>query len=416
MTTLETHPLRHLYTIEKARSKRISSWDRTGGNMDWIRIEAGETAVLGEIEGPGIITHLYCALAHFDPFDLRDAILRIYWEHEKHPSVEVPLGDFFCLPHCQVRTLKSALVTVNPGISGSHGFNAYFPMPFSEHALITLEHQGDAALGGPLGALWYHIDYEELTRLPANEIGRFHAQWRSETPTISMDQSAVNQQIWPGTNLDGDGNFVLVEAQGSGQVIGLHLQVDNIAKGWWGEGDDMWFIDGQPWPPAIHGTGTEEIFGGGACPTSEYTGPYTGFHQIEHLAGELWSGKSAMYRWFLNDPIRFERSITGSIEHGHANNFEIDYTSVTYWYQSEPHLPFPELASRMERRPRMPVEFDDLREALSNLTPRVLTRFPPGSAPFEKLIHRIGEIFDAMYSGHIELARELIDEMDSELD
>ncbi|RIK09951.1 MAG: hypothetical protein DCC49_05020 [Acidobacteria bacterium] len=407
MSSLETHPLRNLYTLGTERSRRISSWDRSGGNNDWLRIDAGATATLADIKGPGLITHIYCALAHADPFDLRDAILRMYWDDEPTPSVEVPLGDFFALPHCRIKDFASSLVTVNPGTPGSHGFNAYFPMPFATRAQIVIEHQGEAALGGVLGALWYHINYEELDQAPGAEVGRFHAQWRRETTTKSSEPKMTNRQLWPGTNLDGAENFVMLEATGAGQVVGLHLQVDNIAGGWWGEGDDMWFIDGLAWPPPIHGTGTEEIFGGGACPETEYGGPTHGFHLIEHLDGELWKGKSAMYRWFLHDPVRFSESVKATVEHGHANNFENDYAAVGYWYQAEPHSPFPALLDRDSRRPRVPAGFDDLRTSLSGLVGKVVSRHAPGTAEFERGLHGVGEAFEAVYTGDFEAAAEI---------
>jgi hypothetical protein len=134
----------------------------------------------------------------------------------------------------------------------------------------------------------------------------------------------------------------------------LHLQVDNLVGGWYGEGDDMIFVDGRPgeqWPPTYHGTGSEEVFGGGASPNHPYTGPYTGFHMVENPD---YAGKNAMYRWYLVDPIRFERSLIWTIEHGHDNNLENDYTSVAYWYQTEPHAPFPPLPGIQGRLPRFP--------------------------------------------------------------
>ena len=132
-------------------------------------------------------------------------------------------------------------------------------------------------------------------------------------------------------------------------MVGLYLTCHNLAGGWWGEGDDMIFIDGEKWPPSYHGTGTEEIFGGGACPNLEYAGPYTGFLSIHEQGKATWRGQNSMYRWFVHDPIRFRRSLRWTIEHGHANNFENDYSSVAYWYQTEPHKPFPALPA--ERLP-----------------------------------------------------------------
>jgi len=119
----------------------------------------------------------------------------------------------------------------------------------------------------------------------------------------------------------------------------------------------MIFIDGEKWPPSFHGTGTEEIFGGGACPNVEYSGPYTGFHLISHSD---WSGKNSMYRFFVSDPVRFEKSIRVTIEHGHANNLANDYSSVAYWYQTEPHKEFTPLLSAEERVPLLPVEGKEL--------------------------------------------------------
>ncbi len=145
---LEQHPLRALFTRDGARSHRASSWDRSGGNRDFIFIAPGATAPLMETDGPGCITHVYCALVFPDPADYRAAILRCYWDGEATPSVEVRLGDFFCLSHARIRRLNTALVSVNPGFGSSHGLNAYFPMPFASGARVTLENRGEKPLGG----------------------------------------------------------------------------------------------------------------------------------------------------------------------------------------------------------------------------------------------------------------------------
>ena len=136
-------------------------------------------------------------------------------------------------------------------------------------------------------------------------------------------------------------------------MLGVLLQVHNLGGGWCGEGDDTVFVDGRPgeqWPSTHHGTGSEEVFGGGASPNVAYTGPYTGFHLVENP--DL-AGKNAMYRWYLTDPIRFERSLVWTIEHGHANNYGNDYASVAYWYQVEPHAEFPRLPGVVGRLPRL---------------------------------------------------------------
>ena len=183
-----------------------------------------------------------------------------------------------------------------------------------------------------------------------------------------MDPDNANVCLWGGANLDGAENYVIVEAEGRGHLAGILLNVDNVAGDWYGEGDDMIFIDGEKWPPSMHGTGTEEVFGGGACPDAEYAGPYTGFHLVENRDGKKFFGKNSMYRWYVHDPVRFQRSIKATIEHGHANNFENDYSSVAYWYQQEPHAEFPQLPTPAERIPLFPPEFHDAHRKAEVLT------------------------------------------------
>ena len=348
----------HLMRKVSARSRRSSSWDRTGGNHDFLRVQPGETVTLMEQDGPGCVTHFYAAMILPDLLDHRDAIVRCYWDRSPYPSVEVPLGDFFGLSHGRVREFASAMMAVNPGFGTSHGLNCYFPMPFAEHALITLEHRGEKTLGGALGALWFHVDYEVYADdLPPDTL-RFHARFHQERTTEAVGD-LPNQSLHDGINLDGNDNYVALDTVGAGQMVGLHLQVHNKAGGWYGEGDDMVFIDGQEWPPAIHGTGSEEIFGGGACPNVEYARPYTGFHQVE---SPVFDGLVGMYRWYVEDPLRFEQSLRWTIEHGHANNFANGYASVAYWYQDPVAAPATPLPSREELLPPLPDDYADLRD------------------------------------------------------
>jgi hypothetical protein len=352
--------LDQLTVLKNYQSKRISSWDRTGGNRDWITISPGDKAILADIKGPGCIRHIYATLSSLDRFYYRNLIIRIYWDEEEKPSVEVPLGDFFGIGHCKVRYFTSLLLTVNPGalFIGTDGLNSYFPMPFSKRCLIEVVNESDFKLDH----LWYHIDYEEYDK-PEQNLVRFHAQWRRENPCRPVLPESVeklsleNQTGDIGKNLTGKENYVILEAEGKGNYAGCLLNVDNIVGGWWGEGDDMIFIDGEKWPPSFHGTGTEEIFGGGACPNVEYSGPYTGFHLISHSD---WSGKNSMYRFFIADPIRFQESIKVTIEHGHANNLANDYSSVAYWYQTEPHKEFSPLLPREKRAPITSAEGKEL--------------------------------------------------------
>jgi len=336
--------------LRDARTARVSSWDRTGGNQDWITIKPGQTAVLADIAGPGCIKHIYWTYI-IEKQDLRrrlfrDVILRMYWDDEKTPSVESPIGDFFGVSNGLPRPLRSLDLVVNPGGLGgetSVGLNCYFPMPFSKHARIDITYDTPPP-ADPIG-IWYHIDYEVYPASPEWLVGagRFHAQFRHCRSPKDMKAGGINKT--------GSENYVILEARGQGHLAGYVLGVDNITGGWWGEGDDMVFIDGESWPPSFHGTGTEEIFGGGACPSVEYSGPYTGFHLVENRDGDQWYGKNAMYRSFVRDPIRFRESIRVTLEHGHANDMANDYSSVAYWYQREPHAPFPPLPSRAERQP-----------------------------------------------------------------
>ena len=387
--------------IKKGRTKRVSSWDRTGGNTDCIKVGPGETRVLADIRGAGQINHIYFTLISPDIFDFREAVLRMFWDDETQPSVEVPFGDFFCVGNCTVRRFASLMVAVNPGagdsVSINNGFNCYFPMPFATRARIEIENQSRRVLGGLPGALWYHIDYEEHDSPPPDDLGRFHAQWHRENLTKSVTKEFKNISLWNGVNLDGKENYVILDAEGEGHLVGLFLSIDNIAGGWYGEGDDMIFVDGDKWPPSLHGTGTEEIFGGGASPDREYAGPYTGFVLVENLGGNRYSGKNAMYRWYIHDPIRFSKSIRVTIEHGHANNFENDYSSVAYWYQKEPHKRFDPILPANERIPIFPQEFLEAHrkgEAITNAYTR-LSEQPEklkGIAP--EMVQRVHQKFN----------------------
>jgi D-arabinan exo alpha-(1,3)/(1,5)-arabinofuranosidase (non-reducing end) len=381
--------MRSLFTLTRARSRRASSWDRSGGNWDFVIVAPGETAVLLEHDGPGCVTHLYCALAFPEITDYRDAILRCQWDGEATPSVEVPLGDFFALAHARVRYLQSALVAVNPGFGSSHGLHAYFPMPFASGARITLEHRGERPLGGALPALWYHVDYEIWDEPPPDDTLRFHAQWRQEKPTVAVGPRP-NVQLHGAKNLDGVENYVALEARGAGQMVGLVLEINNVAGGWYGEGDDMVFVDGESWPPSIHGTGTEEIFGAGACPAREFAGPYHGFHLLELPD---YAGLVGAYRWFLHDPIRFTRELRWTVEHGHANNFANEYASVAYWYQTEPHAPFPPLPERDALRPPLPAEYAEARDAFFAAARAALAAMP------SQALDRVAAIGEDFYAG-----------------
>ncbi len=334
-----------MMTLTDTETARISSFNSTGGNSDYRPIAVGETLELAKIEDTGIIRHLYFSIwggKHY----LRDLVLRAYFDGSEQPCVEVPFGDFFGLGHERTRFFTSLMVSVNPGdlgVFGTYGFNSYFPMPFSDGARLTLTNEGDE----PVVAVWYQMEYEKMAQLPENS-GRFHATWNRENPTKAVGEN-TNITLHDGINDSGDENYVLLDAEGHGNLAGIFLNIDNTMGNWYGEGDDMIFIDGEAWPPSYHGTGTEEIFGGGAVPTDEYAGPYTGYYLIGNLD---FTGKVSMYRFYVNDPVRFKKSIRMTIEHGHANNISNDYSSTAFWYQNEPHKPFNALPPAEARRPR----------------------------------------------------------------
>jgi hypothetical protein len=348
-------PLDQLYRLKSTVTARISSADPAGANRDWITVGPGETKTLAEISGAGVIRRFYMAPLADDRMRYRKVTLRMYWDGEAEPSVEVPLGDFFGSGLGTLRYFHSLVVDVNPGIRAGDfdGMVSYLPMPFARSARITMENDGQVADF----RVWYHIDYEKYPDggLPP-DAGRLHAQWRREVRTLVEAGNPKNTTLGADkvANLTGKDNFVILEAKGTGAYVGLFLTVDNLAGGWYGEGDDMIFIDGAK-TPAYKGTGHEEVFNSGCCPDAEFWGAYTGFYLIENRDGKF-GGKNQMYRFYVNDPIRFAKEIRVTIEHGHANNFENDYTSTAFWYQHEPHQRFPALPAARKRLPAWPAE------------------------------------------------------------
>lgn len=337
-------PLGGLATLRDYRSKRISSWDRTGGNDDFLVLKAGEKRVLGEIEGAGCVRRIWITTTAEDPHYLRKMLLRMYWDGEKEPSVEAPLGDFFGVGHGVANhfiSLPLNMIT-GPMIGNRAAMNCFFPMPFSSSARFELENDSKK----PAPAFYYHIDYESYEELEADQ-GRFHAQWRRENPC-----QAVPFEGKEGINLTGEENYVILEAEGRGHYVGCVLNVHNLSTGWFGEGDDMIFVDGEKWPPSVHGTGTEDYFGAAyGFPAGEHAGAYHGVSLVGNVSD--WSGKWSVYRFHLEDPINFRKAIRVTIEHGHANDLGNDYSSMAYWYQLEPHKKFPEIARANERIPRI---------------------------------------------------------------
>ena len=354
-------PLAGLPFLRAAASRRASSWDRTGGNVDYISVEPGQNALLGELDGPGCVRHIWIASNSADRHFLRKVILRVFWDDEPLPSVECPLGDFFGVGHARVNHFASLPVNMvtGPRVIGDNraAMNCFFPMPFAQGARFEIRNDSDQ----PLDQLYFNIDYETYSSLD-DRLGRFHAQWRRENPTVAVSTTptttdppgnagrnlTVDQNhSYPEKNLSTDQNYVILEAEGWGHYVGCLLNVTNVnafhqGTPWFGEGDDMIVIDGEPWPPRLHGTGTEDYFLAAWGLPGMYSMPYHGVT----CGTDSWNsaGQWSMYRFHVEDPVYFRESIRVTIEHGHANNQSNDYSSVAYWYQAEPHKPFPALS------------------------------------------------------------------------
>lgn len=328
--------LRDLPRLRNSRRKRASSWDRTGGNDDRLTIQPGQTATLAQISGAGCIQHVWCTLDSKEPEFLRKILLRMYWDGEEEPSVLVPVGDFFGAGHARAANFVSLPIQMSP--QNGAAFNCFFHMPFANGCRIEAASELDTE---PV-FFYYYVDYEELDGLE-DGLGRFHAEWRRQNPCDGVDQGDESNAEFQfgGTNIGGEGNYVILEAEGQGHYVGCILNVRNLRQteewNWYGEGDDMIFVDDDTWPPSLHGTGTEDYFNTAWCPQQEYSAPY---HGIIAAGGANWSGPVTLYRFHVEDPVPFQRSIRVTIEHGHANKRSDDYSSVAYWYQTEPHRRF----------------------------------------------------------------------------
>jgi D-arabinan exo alpha-(1,3)/(1,5)-arabinofuranosidase (non-reducing end) len=325
--------------------KRASSYDRSGGNFDLQRLPPGETLTLLEESGPGIITHIWITLTSDVPSNLKALVLRMYWDGETRPSVEAPLGDFFGLGLDEYFLYNSIPLAVGP----DRALNCFFSMPFNKSARITLTNESDQQVH----AIFFNIDYQIYSHSLPPDLLYFHAQYRQATPAKGWtnqwknddDPLADNKK-----NPTGEGNYVWMEARGRGHFVGVTMSVLQNQDDWWGEGDDMFFIDGAA-TPSINGTGSEDYFLGAfgfghtAFSYDLFGAPVKG--------GQSAGSRSSVYRFHLDSPIPFTKSLRATIEHGHANARSDNYFSVAYWYQTEPHMAFPPLPPLPERLPRL---------------------------------------------------------------
>ena len=341
--------------IRDARRGRASSFDESGGNVDRWLLDPGETRTLAEIAGPGAVKHVWMTLASREEAYPRRSVLRMFWDGAETPCVEVPTGDFFGVGHGLIKEYWSQPLTMSP--RDGRGFNCYFPMPFNQEGRIEMTNEGERRL-----VVYFYIDYETYEE-PLENAGLFHAQWRRENPTEGWGDDSRRmeedgdylREVWTTPNTTGEGNYVILEASGRGQYVGCNLNIDcfqRLKNDWYGEGDDMIFVDGEPWPPRLHGTGTEDYFGTAFCPAQEYHAPYHGITVYSGTPEWPWGGKNSMYRFHVEDPIAFRKSIRVSIEAGHDNALANDYSSTAYWYQLERANGLPPLPPVEERLPR----------------------------------------------------------------
>lgn len=308
-----------------------------------IHIKPQTTATLAEIDGPGCIQHIWLTT---HPQHWRKLVLRVYWDNETDPSIEVPLGDFFCNGWCERSNVSSLPIAVNP----AGGMNSYWPMPFRTHARITVENIWPEAVArtasppGTAGAaatehavVYYQITYA-LDDVP-EDAGYLHAQWRRSNPLAYKEVHTIADGI-----------------KGHGHYAGTYIAWGVNNTGWWGEGEIKFFMDGDGEFPTICGTGTEDYFGGAwnfEHPRGEYgtfSTPFLGLPQIIKPDGLYRSQQRfGLYRWHIPDPIRFEHDLRVTIQAlGWRSGrrylpLQDDIASVAYWYQSHPHAPLPKL-------------------------------------------------------------------------
>lgn len=298
---------------------QVSSHDTTGGNNDRINLKIGETATLAELTGPGRIVRIWVTIDSRDPWFLRRILLRMFWDDETHPSVEVPVGDFFGTGF-GYHTYISEYVGMTSG-----GYFCHFPMPFQKSARIEVENQ----TGLEVYAFYYHIDYQQLDAPLSDQTAYFHASWNRDVRT------------------DSPTNYTVLEAKGRGHFVGLNMSMQSRRGSlWYLEGDEMVWVDGETYP-SIYGTGTEDYFTGGwYFNRGEFCAPYHGLILKNDSLARI-----AAYRLHIKDPIPFRSSLKFTIEHGHGNEEIADYSSTAYWYQTEPHQPFPEILKASLRIP-----------------------------------------------------------------
>lgn len=315
------------------RALRLSSADPKHHNADSRPIAPGATLELGRIEGSGRITHIWFTIAAKSNDHLRELALRIYWDGAEKPAVETPLGDFFGLGFGRYVEYKSAPIS----IGGVKALNCYWPMPFAKGARLTLTNEGSE----PVHSCYFNIDYR-LDDQPATDARYFHTQYRQAFP------------VPKGTD------YPILETTGRGQFVGTFLSVMANSDGWWGEGNDKWYVDGAE-KPTIEGTGSEDYFCGAWDFQHAFWNAYNGvpLYTNAELGGEKRGILNTCYRWHILDPVPFTKSLRMTIEHGRSGPnddrtpLRNHYASVAYYYLDRAEGDGPALPPYADRVPHL---------------------------------------------------------------
>src|SRR5579871_2781004 len=315
------------------RALRLASTDPNYKNADYRRITPGQTLELGKIEGHGRVTHIWFTIAADSPDHLRELVFRIYWDGAQKPAVACPLGDFFGLGFGKYVEYKSAPVA----IGGIKALNCYWPMPFAKGARFTLTNEGTQMVR----SCYFNIDYR-LDEQPGQNIRYFHTQYRQAYPAPQGK------------------DYLILDTKGSGHMVGCFLSIMANSNGWWGEGNDKFYVDGAA-KPTIEGTGSEDYFCGAWDFQHPFWNPFNGvpYYDNAQKGGEQRSILNTCYRWHILDPVPFKESLRFTIEHG-RNGPDDDrkplrnhYSTVAYYYLDRPEGEGPELPPYAERVPHL---------------------------------------------------------------
>ena len=333
--------LKELTRYRDRRTGRVSSWDTEGRNADYWLIEPGESRVLADIKGPAQITHIWMTQGCL----FRECLLKITYDNAEFPSVLVPLGDFFGLGHGISNSYQSLLFTASTGdtnqFNSGCALNSYVMMPFRERAVVELVNESNEVHNQ-----FFYVDYETLEDMPKDTL-YFHSEFRRTNPFGGWRGDAKGGAAVDIVNtekLAWDNNYVILETKGRGHYIGCNLSVTNFNGCWWGEGDDMIWVDGYKWPPDIHGTGSEDYLGqawgmqdnafmrNGSSIFERNTAGLNrkGIHEIDK------GGYQTSYVHHIENPVRFKEEIKVTIEHGHGNHLRNEMSSTAYWYTDKP--------------------------------------------------------------------------------